>query len=51
MIIFNIISSLSSMACKVSVERDWVIVISESLKKSSTDSSNELSGEIKNARL
>ena len=46
MIIFEIVSSLSGMASRISVERDWVIVISENLKKSSKDSSHELSCEI-----
>ena len=43
MIFFNIISNLSSMATKVSVEKDWIVVIAGSCKKSSKDFTYKLS--------
>jgi hypothetical protein len=31
-ILFNVFSSLSSQATKIAIQRDWVVVISDSIK-------------------
>jgi hypothetical protein len=50
MIFFNIISNLASMATKVSVEKDWVIVIADNCKKSTKGRTHKLSGKILNLK-
>lgn len=51
MILLNMISKLASMACKISIERDWIIVIAKNAyvtkKAAMRKSSRENEGETK----
>lgn len=42
MIIFNVLSNFGSTATKISIEKDWIIVIAEHIDKSSRPETNEI---------